>query len=260
MKLFIVFLLSVFVVIHGAAINSAEESDEPISRFIVAPTALFEKAWTYQDLLQNLQSSIDKDLSAIRTSVSVALRASTNVTLEQIEGNANSILALDEPARDAIFDLRSSTCVNRLRVLLNGVTEFTGFGSANCVTAYDKSVQGALNTAYALLQKYEGSFGDVQQIVVRSFVGKNAFLEAEEIEAVFKQKYEERSEEWDKIRPDIESFLSTLESNIAVFNTVLGGCFKTIQEEVAPGYVILTQEIATCEAFDNTADPFAAFR
>lgn len=258
MKFSVGVLLAVFVVIHGAAID--EGSEEPISRFVVAPTMLFNQAWRYQNLLQQLQLDINAALAAIRTSVSTALTTSTNVTLAQIESNAKLILALDEPARDAIFAMRSSSCINGLKVLLNGVTEFTGFGSANCVTAYDRSVQGAVTSAHALLQKYEQSFGSVLQIVVKSFVGHNVFLESDEIEAIFKKKYEESSADWEEIRPDVESFLRTLQENIAVFNTVLGRCFKTIQDDVAPGYVKLQAEIATCEAFDNTADPFAAFR
>lgn len=258
MKLFVGVLLSVFVVIHGAAIDSSEDS--PITPFIVAPTALFQSAWTYQALLQTLQVTIDAELTEIRTSVSVALKSSSSETLKQIESNVNSITAADEIVRSKIFTMKDSICVYNLRVLLNGISEFSGFNSANCVTTYDKSVQEALNTAYALLQKYEGSFGDVQQIVVKSFSGKNAFLQADEIEAAFKKAYATRQEEWEAIRPDVESFLSTLQGNLASLNTVLGSCFKTIQDGVAVGYAAVTAEIATCEIFDNTADPFAQYR
>lgn len=261
MKLFVGVLLTAFVAINGAAIDSSEiAADEPISRFIVAPTMLFEKAWTYQNKLQALQSEINEKLTAVRTSVSTVLSSSTNVTLEQIESNAHGILVLDEPARDAIYALGSTPCVTNLKVLLNGVTEFTGFGSANCVSSYDKSTQGALTTAYALLQKYEGAYGDVQQIVVRSFIGNNVFLDSEKIEATIKKRFEDREAEWEAIRPDVEDFVKTLQSNIAVFNTALGDCFSVIQSDAAPGYAKLHSEIATCEVFDNTADPFAAFR
>lgn len=260
MKSFVAVLFAVVVAINGAAIDDGE--GVAIAPFIVAPEGLFENAWEHQEYLRSLQKDINDKLTEVRTAVSTVLRSSTAETLTQIEANANGILAAEKPIRDDIFstDLRASACVVNLRVLLNGATEFTGFESSNCVTSYDKSVQGALNTAYALLQKYEGTFGDVQQIVVRSFVGRNIFTQPDDIVARFEEQFRTRKADWEAIRPDIESFVANLSGNIAVFNTVLGSCFGRIQAEVAPGYQIIREKLTVCEAYDNTADPFAMFR
>lgn len=260
MKLNVIVLLSVIAVIHGAAIES--DVDVPISRKVVAPDSLFKNAWKFHNLLAALQLDIDEQLTAIRTAVSTVLKSSSNRTLAQIHSNALDILALDAPTRAEVFhrDLTATLCVTGLRGLLNGITEFTGFGSSNCVTSYDKSVEGALKTAYALLQKFEGNFGDVQQTVVRAFIGKNAFLQSEEIEARFASEYEKRLAEWDLIRPDVGDFVKTLDENVSVFNTVLGSCFKKIQDIVAPQYATILSDLAVCQVFDNTADPFAIFR
>lgn len=257
MKLIVGVLLSVIAVIHGAAI---EELDEPISRFLIVPDSLFINAWDFQGRLTTLQRDINEQLAAVRTAVSTVLKTSSNETLGQIDDNAMTLLAQDEPARTAIFALPASTCVNNLKIMINSITEFTGFGSSNCVAAYDKNVQGVLQTAYAQLQKYEASFGDVQQIVVRSFIGINVFTAPDQIEARFGMYYNQRDSEWNTIRPDIDNFLRTLGNNIAVFNTVLGECFNGIQDRVNPRYTELQAEIATCHTFNTTPDPFAVFR
>jgi hypothetical protein len=261
MKIFVAILLSAVVAINGAAIDSSEVS-LPVNPFIIAPEELFTDAWDYQARLKELQADINAQLTAVRTAVSSVLKSSSSATLTQIEANSNKLLEQDGPARDQIFskDLPSTACITNLKVVLNGITEFTGFGSSNCVTAYDTSVRGALDTAYALLQKFEGSFGDVQQIVTRSFIGKNAFTQSDDIRARFNEQFSKRTSEWEKIRPDTEAFVRTLESNIAVFNTALGECFAAIQVKVAPAYSVLTSEIATCRAFDSSPDPFAMFR
>ena len=257
MKFTVAVLLSVVAAIHGAAIDV----EETITPFYIAPEELFLEAWEYQGKLGALQQDINEQLTAIRTAVSTVLRNSSTETLKQIEGNANKLLDQDEPARDAIFLIDPSTvCINNLKTVLNGITEFTGFGSSNCVTSYDKSVQGSLDTAYALLQKYEGSFGDVQQIVTRSFIGRNAFTQSDDIRARFAEQFNKRNADWATVRPDVEAFVRTLESNIAVFNGVLGNCFRSIQDKVAPAYGVLTAEIVTCSAFDSSPDPFAIFR
>lgn len=262
MKLFVGVLLTAFVAVNGAAIDSsvAAADSVAIAPLLVAPTDLFEKAWTYQALVKSLQNDINEQLTSVRTAVSTVLSSSTDATLTQIASNKDVILALDASARDEVYAVTSSVCVNTLKVLLNGITEYTGFGSANCVTAYDNSAQEVLTSAYALLQKYEGSYSDVQQNVVRAFIGNNVFLDSEQIEANFAEVFSTSTAEWEAIRPEIEDFVSSLASNIAVFNTVLGDCFGAIQSGVAPAYAALQSQLATCEAFHATADPFAVYR
>ena len=256
MKLSVGVLLALTVAVHGAAIDSGFGAQNERS---IIPDSLFESAWEYQRYFESLQEDINIKLNSVRTEVSDLLQKSSTFTLEQIEGNANSILLLDDPARNRIYELSSSLCVNNLRVLINGITEFTGFGSSNCVTSYDISVQEAINTTYALLKKYEGPSVDVQQIVVRSFINRNAFLQPEEIENRFKDIYNQQLAEWNEFNPDTEDFLSDLRSKIDDFFNNLKKCFNNIQESVAPAYDILQGEIATCEAFDSTPDPFAIF-
>jgi hypothetical protein len=261
MRFIVTVLLSAVVAINGAAIDSSEVS-VPVNPFYIAPEELFTEAWEFQAKLAELQEDINVQLTAVRTAVSTVLKGSSSATLTQIEENAIKLLKQDEPAREAIFDknLQSSPCITNLKVLLNGITEFTGFGSSNCVNTYDQGVKGALDTAYALLQKFEGSFGNVQQIVTRSFIGKNAFTQSDDIRARFAEQHEKRSKEWEAVRPDTEAFVKTLESNIAVLNGALGQCFSGIQVRVAPAYDELSGELATCRAFDSSPDPFAMFR
>ena len=258
MKFSVAILLSVVALIQGAAIETAED----IRTKLVSPATLFEQSWIYQARLTALQDDINEQLTAIRTAVSTVLKSSSNETLAQIENNSDVILAMDKPTRDILFDraLTATKCIINLRVLINGITEFTGFGSSNCVTSYDLSVQGALNNASNVLRGYEGNFGDVQQIVVRSFIGYNGFTEPEEIEDRFIDEFNRRDAEWQAIRPNVVGFISDLRSKIDELNSVLGSCFKNIQDEVAPGYGILAAQLQTCTAFDNTADPFAMFR
>lgn len=204
-----------------------------------------------------LQQDINLQLTAIRTSVSNVLRSSSSQTLEQIENNTVAILDQDAPVRETLFAIEKTACTNNLRSLLDGVTEFSGFPSSTCVARYDDSVQSALKAAYALLEKYEGLFSEVQQIVVKSFVKQNAFLTPEAIIETFQSQYQTRSEDWERIRPDIETFVKSLSGNVAVFNTVLKTCFTNIHTNLSPSYALILTEIGVCREFDNTKSPFA---
>lgn len=256
MKVIIAFLLSLAVAIQGAP------SPAPASSSVIIPDSLFESAWEYNDRFAALQQDINDELTALRTAVSGVLKSSSNETLAQIESNTVKLMAQDKPARDAIYDLELTTspCVFSLRYLITAITEFTGFESSNCVTSYDRSVEGVLANAYAEVQKYEKTFNDVQQSVVRAFIGRNAYTQSADIEARFSNQLALQESEWAAIRPQVEAFKAAIRDNISAFNAVLVTCHKTLQDNVLPAYGILTGEIATCQAFDSTPDPFAIYR
>lgn len=256
-KLSVGVLLLAIAVVHAATIDS-EDVDVPPSKVIVS-SSLFESAWQYQLKFESLQQDINTKLTAIRTAVSTVLAISSNHSLAQIEGIYNGILDLDRPARDRIYDLDSSLCVINLRVLINAITEFSGFYSSNCVTEYDKKVQEVLDAAYAIVHQYEGSSAEVQQTVVKSFIKRNAILKPDEIEARFKELYEIYLKKWSEFFPNVEEFVENLQSQIGGFNNNLQHCFNDLREQIGLAYFVLQQEIATCDIFDRTVDPFAVF-
>jgi len=256
MKFTIALLLSLAAFINAAAVDGQTKDPK-----VIAPTSLFENAWTHQERFTELQDDINAYLTKLRTAVSVVLRDSTDETLHQIQDNAVNILELENSARVAIFaESATSKCITHLKVLLNAATEFTGYGSSNCASAYDVSVQEQLQNAYAELRRLDAEFGNVQQIVVKSFSRQNAFTEPEAIASSFTDRYADRSAAWASTKGDVDAFVNKLKADIASLNETLGSCFTTLQTSAAPAYVVLEAEIATCHTFDNTADPFAVFR
>lgn len=256
MKFIIAVLLSVIVAIQSAPSPRAASSS------VVIPESLFESAWEYHDRFAALQQDINDQLTALRTTVSGVLKSSSNLTLAQIQSNTVKLMAQDKPARDAIFspEFPASPCLNSLKYLINAVTEFTGFESSNCVTSYDNSVKGVLVIAYSKVQEYEKSFNDVQQVVVRAFIGKNAYTQSADIEASFSNDLSVKESEWAEIRPEVEAFKTSLRNDISAFNAALVTCHKTLQDNVQPAYGILAGEIETCTIFNSTPDPFAIYR
>lgn len=206
-----------------------------------------------------LQQEIDLQMTAIRTSVANVLRSSSGLTLGQIENNTIHILELDAQVRAIVGPLESTACTDNLKSLLDGTTEFSGFPSSTCVARYYDSVRSALIAAYALLEKYEGLFMEVQQVVVKSFIKQNAFLTPNAIIESFQNKYKNQAEDWERIRPDIESFVKSLAGNVAVFNNVLESCFANIQTNLIPTYSRIVAEVAVCKEFDTLRSPFSMF-
>lgn len=229
------------------------------SSYLIRTDSLFIKAWEYHNKFISLQNDINLQLAAVRNSVSNVLRISSNTTLKQIEENSVAILEKDAFVRDTLFSLEITACTNNLKSLLNGVTEFSGFPSSNCINRYDEGVKIELNDSLIIMEKYNGLFNEVQQIVIKSFIRQNAFLTPDAIIATFENQYEFLIEKWEKIVPSIEIFVKSLAGNIAVHKTALDGCFNIVQVNLTPSYNRIVDEIIACHEFDNTKSPFSKF-
>lgn len=219
---------------------------------------LFQTAWEFQNKLNPRQEDIDNDVTEFRTSVSNVLKTTSKSALSEVEENAKTILELESPVRMAVSALPVGDCSNNLNDLLSSITTFTGFQSSNCVALYDAAVDDEIQQAQDLISVYDGIFTELQQLVIKAFVGKNQFNEQAEIVSRFELEYERRVAAWEKIKPDVEHFIDTLSDKIDDFNGGMNGCMHNIQESVVGAYSMISTRVQTCIDFDNTPNPFRA--
>lgn len=222
---------------------------------------LFHHSHEHQNTAADLQSSVTRYAIDVRTAVPRVLGVRANLTINKIEINVDQLLDQEADARTAIFALSSSNCVHNLRVLLNGITEFTGFESSNCVSYYDTELSGLIQRYYGQVANYEKTFGDVLRVVPRSFAGgRNMFTEHGDIVNNFVSQLTALQANWEAQSKNIDEFEANFGEDIDRLNTNLQGCFNGIQVAVNPSYAVLTNEIATCGRFDNSRDPFEIFQ
>lgn len=244
----VVFLLATLIAFLQAA---------PVEKTAVIEVfGLFETAWEFQAKLNPRQEDIDNDVTEFRNSVSNVLKTTSKNALKEIESNAKKILEMEQPYRVAIDELKVGDCSDDLKFLLTSVTKLTGYKSGNCVNLYDDSVDIEVKQAQELISVYDGIFTELQQLVVKSFVGKNQFSQQPEIISSFEHEYEKRVAMWEEIKPDVELFIENLSGNIDGFNDIMASCMTDIQNGVAKTYNLLHEDIETCVIFDNTPSPF----
>lgn len=252
MKLFVLLFLANLIVLQAAPIRKSEE---------VSIEELFKTAWEFQNKLIPRQEGIDNDVTELRTSVSKVLKSTSSEALKEVEDNAKKVLLLEQPVRSSINGLKAGDCATNLKSLLNGITEFTGFESSNCVKFYDNSVDAEVRTAQEMITNYDGIFTELQQLVVKAFVGKNQFSQQAEIIDAFEDEYERRVEEWERIKPNVEEFIDTLGDTIGQINNAMGFCMKDVQDTVSVAYNFISTRVETCIDFDNSQNNFkSAFK
>jgi hypothetical protein len=164
---------------------------------LISPDVTFEHAWLHQKRLAELQDDINQAIHEVQTALSSVLQNSTRETLEQFESHVGDIEARFVPEIERFNQLRPSVCRNSAQTILNHTTEFTGFSASNCATSYDSLVRIEVAAANGEFFKIDQFYSQVQMIVVRAFVGQNAFINPEAIQHKITEIYE--SLEWKQL-------------------------------------------------------------
>lgn len=242
--------LLLVIVLFGAFVAGQAED---MSALVGNTDYLFETAWEYQNKLSDLQNDINQDIIEVRIAVSTALRGSTNKTLEQVNNNADVLWAGDSTVRANLNKLLPDGCVSDLMEILNGLTHMSGFESSNCLKHYDNSVQEKINRGNEILKEYGTLSSDVQQSVVQSFIGSNAFKDPNSIIEKIIKNFKDLEENWNVSRPDVEKFITELANEILGLNNQLGQCFNILQIEYDGYYTAVNNKRTACEEFNRSA-------
>lgn len=213
-----------------------------------------------QEDAAELQKEITKYNVVVRTAVPRVLGTRAVGTIGEVEANVNKLLQQEADTRRAIGLLRSTSCVDKLQVLLDSVTEFTGFESSNCVARYDLDLSMLVQKIYGEVADYEKKFNEILRVVPRAFSGRNVFLEEDDIINEYTSKLAAFRTQWNAEAKNVALFEEEFGGKIDIMNSVLGSCFRRLQANVNPTYAKITNEIETCSQFDNSHDAFAVFQ
>lgn len=235
----------------------AVEEYVEIDNFLIHPDFVFENAWHHQELLGELQDNINEAIFDVQTAVSSVLEGSTGKALTQHEGHINDLLTLRQPLAEAFDKLKDGSCRNSAQTILDSTTEITGFEASNCVTRYSESVDKDIARATAALVKFDDLYGLVQQIVVKSFIGKNKFVNPEDISDTITAMYALVEARWADAKPTMDALKQELSSKINAHQAKLDDCNDYNIETALFGFRFVERQINTCKEFDNTPSPFS---
>lgn len=202
-----------------------------------------------------MEEEIIQGILNVQTAVTTALKTSTNESLTQYEQHMYAILELDKPIRMGLVDLDSnSSCATLLEQNLMYTTNMTGYESSNCATSFNTAVAAELFKSNEVFKNNNDFNGDVQQFVVKSFVGINAFLTPDAITDNFENLYNTAKENWDSAKPNVYKLVSEMKTLITGMNVLLGRCHSDLIDLVTKSYDSLTKNLDHCKTFQSV-DP-----
>jgi hypothetical protein len=230
---------------------SAEENTTD-GNFEVNTDQLFESAWKYQNLMTELQTSINVELFEVRTGINGVLRRTTNVTLSQIEENSKTLIQMDQEVFNQLNknDL-SQPCFGELIQGKNTITYMADTQSTNKIRAYNNAINALINGTFIDIDKYNNWLTDIQLSVVRSFNLVQVFVGPKIIKNNFENQYNNIKEEWDAVKPDAKANIEKLETNIMNQNKMLVENFSKIYDAIKIKYEHVIESMEICIEFSS---------
>ena len=239
-------ILVLIMMITNQSLCQETTEDPPQSKYKI----LFKTAWSYQNKLSEMQNDIDQTLFDLRDGYTKILRSSSSNTLKKVEDNAWNFLELDEIERKVLEAVEQDDCITDLLDILDGVTVIAGFESANCLKRHDKKFHAEVLKANNTLNEFENFATDAQQMVVKSFIGKNVFKVSEKIAQNIEETFNILQSSWMEQRSKVEHF-------IASFDEAVDGLYLQFQEcldDMHAAYEVIYKEVSNkqdvCEEFD----------
>lgn len=184
--------------------------------------------------------------------MSHVLSESTDKTLQQYESHVDRVGELYAPSLEAFQQLQPGSCRNSAERILNDTKDFTGFSASNCANQYNNRVKVVIDSANIALTGFDGIYSQVQSIVLKSFVGRNALLNPEDIEDRIIHIFELIKGKWDAAEPEITSLRRNLEEAISNQNEELGKCHNFVEEDATAEFQRFARMVQTCTEFDNS--------
>ena len=223
---------------------------------MIHPDFLFVHSWEYQARLVALQQDIDESIEEVQAAVSSVLKNTTDNTLRQYQSHVGEIEDIYVPMLDGFQSLKPGDCRNDAEDVLNRTATNTGYRMSNCASTFDERVRVSVASATNALTRFDGIFAQVQSIVVKSFVGRNSFVNPESIEDKIVEIYELVQDKWTGSKPEIESVRNNLISSIAAQFNELVSCHKANFNYAKAFFGMFEETVQICIDFDNTPNPF----
>jgi hypothetical protein len=208
--------------------------------------------------LTELQGEINDSIEEVQVAVSSVLKSSTSQTLTQYQTHVDEVEAVYVPMLDNFQTLKPGDCRNDAEDILNRTTTNTGYRASNCASVYDTRVRSEIAVATKALSRFDDLYNQVQNIVVKSFIGQNSFVNPEAIEDKIIEIFDLVKGRWEGSKPEIEAVRRNLASAITAQNAELGNCHQANLNYAKNFFKMFEDTVQICIDFDNTPIPFVA--
>lgn len=213
---------------------------------------LFPHSFEKQAEVQAIQDDINGIIGEVQWGFFEEVQGSSAESLAKIEILANQINELHAPIYEAFSQLPAGSCRDGAETLINTTRTQTGFHAGNCASRLNNAVSNVLTRIGQLFENFNSQFSEIQQIVVKSFIKSNLFVDVPtDVMNKMDANYNFVKARWDELRPDFVELRNRLKAELATENTNLQSCQQESVNLATTLYGITRSQIDVCIEFNQ---------
>lgn len=246
--------------IRSLSFLSQLTSANPLAPAIQFPNNdIFPYSYQKQEAIQSVQNEIDDVIADVQIGFFMEVQNSSEYLLQHIEDLANTVSGIYASILDDFDAVKKGECRDGVESIINLTRSQSGYTAGNCATRVNKDITSILARNYNLFENFNRQFSEIQQIVVKSFIKNNLFIDKpEEVIRKMDDNYNLVKARWDELKPDFTTLRAALRNELIVEDAKFAICHFDVMEFVESMYRNIRGQIDECNYFENNANARAS--
>lgn len=216
---------------------------------------LFPYSFGKQVQIQAIQDDINEIIAQVQWGFFEEVQGASAESLTKFENLANRINELHAPIYEDFSQLPPSSCRDGAETLINTTRIQTGFHAGNCASRLDNAVSSILADTNQLFENFNSQFSEIQQIVVKSFVQSNLFVDLPtDVMGKMDDNHVMVEARWDALRPDFVELRNKLKGELSSENSILQNCQQESVNLATTLYGMTRGQIDVCIEYSQNVN------
>lgn len=235
-------------------------SANPLAPSIQFPNIdIFPSSFEKQEAIQVIQNQIDEVIVDVQIGFFMEVKNSSEYLLQHIEDLANTISGLHDSIMSDFVNVKEGTCRNYVEEIIKLTKSVSGSNAGNCALDVNNAITSILTRSDDLFENFNRQFSEIQQIVVKSFIKNNLFIDKpEEVIRKMDDNYNLVKTRWDNLKPDFTSLRAALRNDLVIKDATFAICHSNIEKYVEEMYRLSRGQIEQCNYNENNENAQAS--
>lgn len=179
--------------------------------------------------------------------------------LQHIEDLSNSVSGTYASILDDFDGVKNGTCRDDVKEIIERTRSVAGSNAGICADLANNAITSVLARNDNLFENFNRQFSEIQQIVVKSFIKNNLFIDKpEEVIRKMNDNYDLVSTRWDELKPDFTRLRAVLRNELVIEDAKFAICHSDIVGFVDDMYRLARSQIDKCNYNGNDVNALAS--
>lgn len=220
---------------------------------------VFPYSYEKQEEIQSIQDEIDQVVTDVQWAFFNEVHNSSSSLVKHFKNFADTINEQHASILSDFIQLPENSCRDNAETLINTTRTQTGFNGGNCANRVNNAITSILARTDSLYEDFNRQFSEIQQIVVKSYIKSNLFIDSTElVKGNMDENFNLVKTRWDELKPNFNSIREQLKADLNEEDAKLTICHLDSVAFAESMYRLTRSQIEVCQ--ENAAAGVARAR